>query len=270
MTDENGRCPIAVSKSQTPTVSIAGYLDVVDTTATISADDSAVFTPVTITVEKKTVTHELKNSLTARTTGASSYDITVVGGGGGGCSGDSGGGGGGGGYISTELNVPITTLTLSVAIGAGGKGANSYNAGTAGGQSYVTDGNGEVLASANGGNGGSGTSGGAGNGNGGNSGQKGNAAVGYLFDDESLGIPGGGGGGGTYRGGLEAGVWNQLPGGAPYGGGGGHNYRDQNWETHYYGGEAGKGPGGGGGAGNGDRNGAAGAAGAVFMRARFQ
>lgn len=272
-TDGNGRCPIAVSKSPTPSVSISGYLDVEDTTATISADDSTVFTPVTITLEKKTVTHELKNSLTARTTGASTYDITVVGGGGGGTTGSNGGGGGGGGYMTTELNVPITTTTLSVVVGAGGGRAtdvyNTVYAGS-GGQSYVADGNGETLVSANGGSGAYGTSGGAGNGNGGNSGQKGNNAAGYLFNDESLGVPGGGGGAGTYRGGAEAGVWNQLPGGSPYGGGGGHNYKDQGWEIHYYGGEDGKGPGGGGGAGYGNNYGGNGAAGAVFMRARFE
>lgn len=263
MTDENGRCPIAVHQSATPTVTISGYLDVVDTSVTLSTQDGFVFTPVTIRLAKNTSTHTITaSSSTLRTTGVSTYDITAVGGGGGGAKND--GGGGGGGYMTTKLGVSIDTVNFSVTVGGGGATGNS------GGSSSVIDGNSVVLVAANGGGGGGSSTGGAGNGKGGDIRQAGANAVGYLFDDESLGVPGGGGGGGTLTSHSSIpGSWEQKPGGSPYGGGGSHSYRDADYNYHYYGGEAGKGPGGGGGAGRSGYNGGAGAAGVVFMRARF-
>lgn len=263
MTDANGRLPIAVAQNQVQSVSVSGYLDVVDTTVTITADVKKVFTPVTIVLEKKLVTHNIQSSMTVRTTGASVYDITAIGGGGGGAEGD--GGGGGGGYMTTKLGVAISAPTFAITIGGGGGVAAT------GGQSLVKDYSGTTLIVADGGRGASGNTGGAGNGKGGNSNNAGEDAVGYLFDDETLGVPGGGGGGGTltsYSG--TAGSWEQRPGGKPYGGGGGHNFKGEDWEYRYYGGTAGSVPGGGGGAGNGSRKGAAGGAGAVFLRARFE
>ena len=253
-TDENGRCEISVSATPSPTVSISGYLDVVDKSVSITAEEGTVFTPVTIVLTKNEQTYTTETSTTMRITGAAVYDFTVIGGGGGGGGSQTGykyGAGGGGGYIETTLGEKLQGQVIKFTVGAGGGG--SVYTGGAGGASSVTSEDSKVIVVAAGGGGGS-TSPGVGNGNG-----NGGHAVGYLFDDESLGIPGGGGGSVGSRGSAN------TPGN-PYGGAGSWSVGDNMGAA-----QAGRGPGGGGGgawAAN-EWSGAKGHAGKVYVRVRF-
>ena len=254
-TDENGRCEISVSATPSPTVSISGYLDVVDKSVSITAEEGTVFTPITIVLTKNEQTYTTETSTTMRITGAAVYDFTVIGGGGGGGGSQTGykyGAGGGGGYITTSLNNTLRGAVLKITVGAGGSGS-TYTGGNGGASSVSYDGA-EVIVSAEGGGGGS-TSPGVGNGNG-----NGGDAVGYLFDDESLGIPGGGGGSVSNLYGYS------NPGGSPYGGAGSWSRGDDGGGP-----QAGRGPGGGGGgaAAANERSGAKGYGGKVYVRVRF-
>lgn len=280
-TDSNGRCKIAVSESSTPTVTISGYLDVVDTSVVLSSQEGIVFTPVQITIDANTDTQTFSTSTTKMVTGATVFDFTAVGGGGGGtCSrwgSEYGGAGGGGGYIKSATNISLPNSTISFTIGSGGvSGYKSSDAdegsayGGSGGESSVKKSDGSTIVSANGGSGASKGTGGAGNGKGGNVNSVGEDASGYLFDDSSLGVPGGGGGGG---GNDKTGTGTPISGGTPYGGTGSYSvYNTTEGGYNNYNATSGSGYGGGGGGGaqtNYGNSSAAGAAGAVFVRARF-
>lgn len=128
----------------------------------------------------------------------------------------------------------------------------------------------ETLVSANGGNAGtgyfkSGTAvGGTGNGHGGGLRANGTAGVGYIFDDETLGLAGGGGGGG-----CSSGSASQIYSGAPFGARG--SYAGTDGWTEYHAGIAGIGGGGGGGNGNSNTyaTGSKGGNGAVYLRVHY-
>lgn len=140
------------------------------------------------------------------TSDVQSGDLCLVGGGGSGGSayGSRGMPGGGGGYVTNSLNLPYEKIaSLVISIGSGGSapsGATSGNPllnGNDGGTTSITlADNSQLIAS--GGHGSVQNTGGVGNGNGGNivSLVPYDASDGtvHLFNDTSLGLPGGGGG----------------------------------------------------------------------------
>lgn len=283
-TDANGRCPICVSQSATPTVSISGYLDVKDKSVTLSSSNSYVFTPNTITLELNSSIQTFRTSTTKMVTGATKFDFCAVGGGGGGsCSqwgGEYGGAGGGGGYAVNALNISLPNSTISFTIGSGGANSGAVEGaayGGTGGVSSVKDGSGNTIVTANGGSGASKQTGGSGNGKGGNRNAVGGNATVYLFNDSSLGLAGGGGGGGGNDGSVSNGTqypYDDTPyaGGSPYGGQSCYrnHHGDGNWNNVSA--TSGRGPGGGGGGGglyNGNNMAASGASGGIIVRAKF-
>lgn len=287
-TDANGRCPICVSQSATPTVSISGYLDVKDKSVTLSSSNNYVFTPNTITLELNSSIQTFRTSTTKMVTGATKFDFCAVGGGGGGtCSRwgkEYGGAGGGGGYVNSVTGISLPNSTISFTVGAGGgyghKDSDASDGSAyagAGGASYVKNAVGETIVSANGGSGASKGVGGAGNGKGGNTNSVGQNGTGYLFNDSSLGVAGGGGGGGGNDGSVPDGgeyPYDDFPyaGGSPYGGQSCYrnHFSDGGWLNVSA--TSGRGPGGGGGGGaleNGNNTAASGASGGIIVRAKF-
>lgn len=248
VSDENGRYEIAVSASQTPTLTIGNHIGIVDETFALEANAEYVFTPITITVQLDTEIKFINTTSEYRIYAPANavVDLCTIGGGGGGGKSNTGdgtyGGGGGGGYCTNLTN--ISTLSngsvLSFSIGGGGAAG-----GGKGGATTIKC-NGDVLLQADGGNGGAGfvqgkgSGGGAGNGRGGHSqtpSQGVDASV-YLFDDTSLGLPGGGGGGGSPN--YDYSTSTPGAGGKPYGGacgksgtgtGGGGGAGDNMWAT---------------------------------------
>lgn len=221
-----------------------------------------------------------------------SADFCGVGGGGGG---SGSGAGGGGGHCTNVLAVDTSDQpTIAVLIGAAGSVGNNFRAGGNGGATTVQV-RGATILTANGGEGGTLTEydtsgqkklyrGGSGNGNGGDSTSPGGDPVSEsdfqaaavtssgkpatvnIFNDSSLGIPGGGGGG-AY---IDAFYYKMTDrpntAGAPYGAMGAIRAGSDNKNVSA---TAPTGPGGGGGGGDSSFNNTAptaGAAGAVFAR----
>lgn len=302
VTDENGNA-IIVSDSQSITISIESpYIDVtsissveIQSTSTLTKSVQTLpFIDTPLQIEESN-TYTLSPSV-------STYDLCSIGGGGGGggqyqySSGGYGSyssSGGGGGYVNNVLGItPSANRSLTVLIGAGGTGggigspSSTSDLGGTGGTTSVSDDSGAILCQAEGGEGGVSVReyitgeirtiyGGNGNGNGGNvqteadqtfNGKNGTSGSVYLFNDQSLGIPGGGGGGGGGNG--NSATYGQ--GGAPYGGVGSRANRSLPATTP----GNGSGPGGGGGGASqrpswGGVNGGNGSNGAVFLRTHY-
>ena len=275
-TDDSGDC-IVVSPNESITVSVASpYLDFGNqNSVSIQRDPDSVLTNYTVSLQQKEETDaEVKNSGVYNLSPlVEEFDLCLVAGGGGGCYRNQNvgtnytyGSGGGGGWITNELGLSVLTYgrKLTITVGAGGSRAASSGNGGNGGTTTVEL-LGKTISSPGGGGGimsptANGTAvGGTGNGNGGNAfpnrGQNGGNAVGYKFDDESLGVPGGGGGAGYYYGGPV------YTGGTPNGGSTQANQQN------------GKYPGGGGAGGDHPGNpsylAGMGAAGCVFVRWHF-
>lgn len=261
ITDEDGFC-YALTTALTQVVDFTNYVGIVSKTVTLQIDESRTYTAVEITVEKDTAPRLIETSGDVRCYEGGLLDICAVGAGGAGggdCRYGRAGGGGGGGSVTNVLGLP-SVKSITVSIGAGGAPAGAYSGGAvsgAGGATTVTIA-GEVVASANGGGGGQNAStsghgaGGVGNGNGGSKSAGGDGTV-RVFDDPELPLPGGGGASGNFE------------GGADFGGSGGYQKT----------GTSGTGPGGGGAGSDGynaDKNiaGAAGHAGGVYVRVRFE
>ena len=259
-TDDSGDC-IVISPNENITISAASpYLDFADQNSiSIQRNPDSVLTNYAVTLQQKEETDaEIENSgVYYLSPLIESYDLCLVAGGGGGCyrnqnvgSNRTYGSGGGGGWITNELGLSALNYgrKLTVTIGAGGARAPAAGDGGDGGNTTVEL-PGKTI-SADGGQGGNmsqtanGTAiGGSGNGNGGSafpgSGQNGGNAVGYKFNEESLGVPGGGGGAGysyngpNYTGGTPNGgstTQNQHNGKYPGGGGsGGDHPGNQNY-----------------------------------------
>jgi len=266
-TDENGRYTTAVFTEATATVTINKHVGIVDGTFTVNAASDYVFAPNVITVQTDSSPRLINTSGEYRIVTSSPVDLCALGGGGnGGQSYDwsRGGGGGGGGYIENLIDAMLPSPLLKVSIGGGG-----------GGTTTIKDENDAVILSAAGGkNGGTGT-GGAGNGAGGIgatwntiAATAGGAAVGAVFNEESLGIKFGGGGGG---GGV--GMRNSYgAGGASFGGRGGWgDSSTENSSGSLAPGYAATGYGGGGGGGSADGTwpGGKGYQGFVYARVRY-
>ena len=248
VTNENGRYEIAVSASQTPTLTIGNHIGIADGTFALETNAEYVFTPITITVHLDTATRFIDTTSEYRiyTPANAVVDLCTIGGGGGGGKSNTGdgtyGGGGGGGYCTNLTNISTISNGSALSFSIGGGGA----AGGGKGGATTIKCNGEVLLQADGGNGGAGfvqgkgSGGGAGNGRGGHSqtpSQGVDASV-YLFDDTSLGLPGGGGGGGSPN--YDYSTSTPGAGGKPYGGacgkggtgtGGGGGAGDNMWAT---------------------------------------
>lgn len=251
ITGDDGFC-YALANTLTPTVDFTRYVGIGSKTVPLQVDESLSYTHAEITVEKDTGLVLFETSGDVRTYRLATIDVCAVGGGGGGAGGSSYnsyyGGGGGGGYAVNVLGLQGGTV-LSCTIGAGGRGAKGAAHGTAGGATKVVA-DGETIATANGGDRGGfsdyGDIYGSGNGvGGGKSRNAGNGTV-YVFNDDTLPLPGGGG----------------ACTGSP-----GKDFGGATWS-------AGTGPGGGGGGALSEqsaaKNGGNGHAGGVYMRARFE
>lgn len=210
ITDEYGRCAVAVSDSDSPTVSINNHFGVISKNETITSNSEYPFTPITIVLTRDTTEEYLiTTSQTVQMLPDLSLDICVVGGGGG-CGKQTTShtdrySGGGGGYVTNVMNFTTSgNGAFEIVIGSGGANSSSSSVkGGDGGTTTITY-KGEVIASALGGGGGNGSSGGVGNGNGGNFLRTGSSGVDktaisgkdgtvHVFNDETRPLPGGGG-----------------------------------------------------------------------------
>lgn len=267
VTDENGVCALAVSFSDTLTVSISNYIGIGDKTVALAAVPGLLVTPVKITVEDKR-----SELLLIQTSGEykifpGTVDMCAVGGGSNGSAyydgagGNYYGNGGGGGYVENMLDETFVyeNHAMSIQIGVGGS-ASPYNKENRPGGNTVVAYKGLTITA-------NGAAGKTGNGNGGTGDSSGGAAGSdgqvHIFNDTSLPRPGGGGGG--------AGGYNKpvARGGADYGGRGANYYGSSGSSS-----QSGLGPGGGGGGGSGYTNGptsninspGAGANGGLYVR----
>lgn len=292
VTDASGNC-LAVTTGDSLTLSIPdpAELDVEPVAAqqvTLEGTITTVTLELSLVADVLTISSSVSKPVSKFCVRA---DFCGVGGGGGGC---DYGSGGGGGYVANTLNVETpNSSTIAIQIGTGG--ATSLNdEGEQGGTTTVSVG-GTVVLTAPGGKGGTKTiydtsgsddlyKGGEGNGNGGNSASPGGnpvseedyqAAVATatgkpgnvnLFNDPSLGLPGGGGGGALVDAFYYTASERPNTAGTPYGAMGAIQ---TNSGSLYLSAATPTGPGGGGG--GGDRGSSsvdpsAGAAGAVFAR----
>lgn len=237
ITDENGRCSVAMADSKTPTVTISDYIGVADTETTITAEDDIVFTPVTITLERDTSIHLIQASQDIRVLTGVPVDMCLVGGGASGrveTSRDTGSyPGGGGGYVTNLIGVILNDPKVTLTIGAGGSGGfvDDYNAG--GDTSIEYNG---IMATAEGAksNVGNGSS---------SAGYNGQDGTTHVFNDGLLPVPGGSGGGGLCH--SSSNNTARTSGGSDFGGVGGF----ANGQAMSGNGGSGTGPGGGGGGG---------------------
>lgn len=252
MTDDNGKCSVAVSESKTPTVTISDYIGVVDAEITVAAEDGVVFTPVTITLERDTSMHLIQSSQVLRVLPGVPVDMCIVGGGAAGVyvNNTDSQPGGGGGYVKNILNVTLSNPDITLTVGAGGAGGTANGKG--GTTSITYDSVTETV---------SGGQGATGNGNGAASSKGTNGTI-HVFNDASLPLPGGGGGASQY------GTYNlSYAGGADFGGNGAGYHSQKSIAA-----TPGTGPGGGGGGGLGNMGAyfypAAGAAGGLYIRVK--
>lgn len=146
--DENGQI-IAFVSATSPTISISGYYDINNFSATLSVDKLGQryeFSYNLTTVNFKSFT----SSSSGIFSGNVQYiDVTLVGGGGGGGHGysdsesndnGSSGGGGGGGYALLKSNYTVTpNSSYTVTIGSAGTGAPSNGSATSGGKTSFGD-----------------------------------------------------------------------------------------------------------------------------------
>lgn len=296
VTDESGIASGYIQKGS-QTITIQGYVDIVDYSETIDIVAGNIYTKeIIVTDAAAEVLYE--ESKTVRFSNrVNQFDICAVGGGGGGGSGRfssnsySGfsGGGGGGGNVVNLLDITCNKSSkLILVIGSGGKGGeyrqsygNGYN-GANGGTTSVEY-NGSVIVSATGGSygfGGDNTSGlgGSGNGAGGNGvkcdtdtinvGVSGSV---HKYNDNSL--PLAGGGGGTGGSGYSKFSFEEFA--KPFGGKAGAKIPPASHDNYSYSGGDGQGLGGGGAGGNmspksGDASGAGGDGyhGGIYIRWR--
>ena len=294
-TDENGYF-LAVATTTSIKFSVnQEYFDINNiTNKTINS--TSVVTNQEVSFEYKTITNYilLQTSQQLKFSRAYKLDLTAVGGGGGGAGGASQssygdfGGGGGGGRVSTVLDKQIAKdQSLKIDIGSGGSlgtftgtSAQQYYGGTGGTtQVFILEGM-QLLVSAAGGNGGNGThrndsvslNTAAGNGNGGGytylgpptySGTPypGTAGIGFIFNEESLGLAGGGGGGCANINNYN----DPKAGGAPHGAQGGYARGSFDYVAATSPGVGGGG-GGGGSNSNGVARGSVGGFGGVYLR----
>lgn len=278
ITDENGQA-LGVSTETSVSVSVTSpYFDLDSASQTVQS--TGIITSAALTMAVK---YEANQSVTINTSRTIKFspavdevDFCGIGGGGGGMGGDlfsAGGGGGGGGNVINLLDYSVSSSdSFSLVIGSGGNPGGSSTSPGSGGTTTIAK-NGENILTASGGNGADFRRANiaTGNGNGGLLGMysrisatNGNV---NLFNDPSLGLPGGGGGGpGAYRNNSSTTVYPGEPGGLPYGGSGGQ--QDMN-------GSAATGPGGGGAGGGFSMStehitrGGAGSDGAIIIRMRY-
>ena len=284
VTDASGNC-LAVTTGDSLTLSIPDPAELdVEPVAAQQVTLEGTITTATLQLTLVTGTLTISSSVSKPVSKfCVSADFCGVGGGG---AGSQRGSGGGGGQCVNALNISTTdNPNISIMIGSGGKTTSNGNAGGNGGNTTVSVGGSNVLT-AQGGQGGTTTviedsvQGGNGNGPGGNTAESGRneegfqAAVntasgkpasGYLFNDPSLGIPGGGGGGAYINAYYYTASTRPDTGGAPYGGMGAIRANKQDM---LLGATSPTGPGGGGGGGASWESTAptAGAAGAAFAR----
>lgn len=273
VTDENG-IAILVSTEQSVTIGIdSPYIDIQGTSG-VTIQSTAILTNDEITLAKTTsyVTIQASGSYQVSPL-VLEYDLTAVGAGAGGGNGshNADGAGGGGGEIVSLLGVDASQYpAFIVQIGAGGEpvSAEGTTSPIQAGSTVVTANTNSEMLKANGGyspyfdNGEDYYTGGSGNGDGGDVlSPAGKPASGYLFDDATLGVPGGGGGG------LGGGYPSINTGGSPFGGSGASYSLTQTAQD-------GNGPGGGGGGGETGSNpynvAGKGADGCLFFRPHFK
>lgn len=258
-TDENGRCSVSMSDSKTPTVTISNYIGVANTETTISAEDGVIFIPVTITLERDTSMHLIRESQELKVLTGVPVDMCLVGGGASGrveTSRDTGSyPGGGGGYVTNLIGVILNDPKVTLTIGAGGSGGfvDNYNAG--GDTSIEYNG---IMATAEGAK----SNVGNGSSSAGNNGQDGTT---HVFNDGLLPVPGGSGGGGLCH--STSDNTTHTSGGLDFGGVGGF----ANGQAMSGNGGNGTGPGGGGGGGarvsnNAIASAGSGASGGLYIR----
>jgi len=239
VTDANGKC-FAISETPEVTVSIVpNTIGLTDLTTTLQASDTALVTPITITMPVDTSLRLIQTSGTYKVLHGHPVDLCVVGAGASGTHVGGGGShnygnGGGGGYANNILGevFPANNASITLTVGAGGVSAGN-GANSPGGTTTLKYKGKTATAQGAAGKEGNGT---GGTGESGMYGSKptgpGTAGQTRVFNDSSLPLPGGGGGGGCYT--------YQYSGGADFGGKGGRQMSLA---------EAGKGPGGGGGGG---------------------
>lgn len=242
VTNANGDA-VGVSTEQSVTVGVRSPYINVDGASSVAIQSTGLLTNYTFTVSRKDTVLIQSGGNISISPDVATYDLCAIGAGGGGNEetdgGNGGGSGGGGGYVQNLMSVSRTVYPqLSITIGAGGSPGRHGVSGNGGnGGNTVISSNRKTILQAHGGNGAttissSKTQPGTGNGNGGygiishspNSSSRdtcaGKPGSGYLFNDSSLGVPGGGGGSGLW-GDLDATHADPISGGAPNGASGG-------------------------------------------------